>query len=150
LSLAPILIDTSLLIYLFDQNQPDRQSRAIDVLDRLEVMGLGRISVQNLAEFFSVCTGKLSPPLSPAEALKQVSLFARVWPILDLTPLIVIEAGRGVRDYQMSYYDAQIWATARLNQIPTIFSEDFSVGATLEGVQFINPFSPEFILDHWS
>lgn len=147
--MAPILIDTNLLIYLFDQNQPDRQSRAIEVLDQLEVMGLGRISVQNLAEFFSVSTRKLSPPLSLAEALKQVSLFTRVWPVFDLTPLIVLEAGRGVRDYQMSYYDAQIWATARLNQISTIFSEDFNVGATLEGVQFINPFTPEFVLDHW-
>ncbi len=148
--MAPILIDTNLLIYLFDQNQPDRQSRAIDVLDRLELMGLGRLSVQNLAEFFSVSTRKLSPPLSPTEALKQVNLFTRAWPIFDLTPLVVLEAGRGVRDYQMSYYDAQIWATARLNQISVIFSEDFSVGATLEGVRFVNPFVPEFVLDIWA
>jgi predicted nucleic acid-binding protein len=147
--MAPILIDTNLLIYLYDQNQPERQSRATDVLDRLELMGLGRLSVQNLAEFFSVSTRKLSPPLSPDDALTQVNLLIRVWPIFDLTPLIVMEAARGVRDYQMSYYDAQIWATARLNQIPTIFSEDFNVGATLEGVQFINPFAPEFVLDNW-
>ena len=65
------------------------------------------------------------------------------------TPLIIFEAGRGVRDYQLSYYDAQIWATARLNQIPTIFSEDFNNGATLEGVQFINPFAPDFVMEIW-
>ena len=147
--MAPILIDTNLLIYLYDQNQPDRQSRAADVLDQLELMGLGRLSVQNLAEFFSVSTRKLSPPLSPKEALEQVNLFTRIWPVFDLTPLIVLEAARGVRDYQMSYYDAQIWATALLNQIPTIFSEDFNVGATLEGVQFIDPFAPEFDLENW-
>lgn len=123
--------------------------RAKDVLDRLELVGLGRLSVQNLAEFFSVSTRKLSPPLSPKEALEQVNLLTRVWTIFDLTPLIVLEAARDVRDYQMSYYDAQIWATARLNQIPTIFSEEFNVGATLEGVRFINPFAPEFVLDNW-
>ena len=145
----PILIDTNLLIYLFDQTHPDRQMRAKDVLDRLELVGLGRLSVQNLAEFFSVSTRKLSPPLSPKEALEQVNLLTRVWTIFDLTPLIVLEVARGVRDYQMSYYDAQIWATARLNQIPTIFSEEFNVGATLEGVRFINPFAPEFVLDNW-
>ena len=78
-----------------------------------------------------------------------MNLFIRVWPVFDLTPLIVLEAARGVRDYQMSYYDAQIWATARLNQIPVIFSDDFNVGATLEGIQFINPFAPEFVLDNW-
>ena len=147
--MAPILIDTNLLIYLFDQNEPVRQSRATEVLDQLELMGLGRLSVQILAEFFSVSTRKLSPPLSSNEALVQVNLFTRVWPVFDLTLLIVLEAARGVRDYQMSYYDAQIWATARLNQISIIFSEDFNVGATLEGVQFINPFAPEFVLDDW-
>ena len=148
--MAPILIDTNLLIYLYDQNEPERQSPAMDVLDRLELMGLGRLSVQNLAEFFSVSTRKLSPPLSPKEALEQVNLLTRVWPVVNLTPLIVLEAARGVRDYQMSYCDAQIWATARLNQIPTIFSEDFNVGATLEGVQFVNPFASEFVLDNWA
>jgi predicted nucleic acid-binding protein len=148
--MAPILIDTNLLIYLYDQNQPDRQSHAAIVLDQLELMGLGRLSVQNLAEFFSVSTRKLSPPLSPREALEQVNLFLRVWPIFDLTPLIVLEAARGVRDYQMSYYDAQIWATARLNQIPTVFSEDFNVGTSLEGVRFVNPFAPEFDLSIWA
>jgi predicted nucleic acid-binding protein len=147
--MTPVLIDTNLLIYLFDQNQPVRQSRAKEVLDKLELIGTGRLSVQNLAEFFSVSTRKLSPPLSSKEALKQVNLFTRVWPVFDLTPLIVLEAARGVRDYQMSYYDAQIWATARLNQIPVIFSEDFNVGATLEGVQFINPFTPDFVIDNW-
>jgi predicted nucleic acid-binding protein len=147
--MTPVLIDTNLLIYLFDQNQPVRQSRAKEVLDKLELIGTGRLSVQNLAEFFSVSTNKLSPPLSSKEALRQLNLFTRVWPVFDLTPLIVLEAARGVRDYQMSYYDAQVWATARLNQIPVIFSEDFNVGATLEGVQFINPFTPDFVIDNW-
>jgi len=147
--MAPILIDTNLLIYLYDQNQSTKQVRAIEVLDRLELTAFGRLSVQNLAEFFSVSTRKLSPPLSPSEALAQVNLFTRAWPVFDLTPLIILEAGRGVRDYQMSYYDAQIWATARLNQVPIIFSEDFNAGATLEGVQFIKPFAPEFVLDNW-
>jgi len=68
-----------------------------DVLDRLELMGLGRLSVQNLAEFFSVSTRKLSPPLSPTEAVIQVNLFTRTWPVFDLTPLVVMEAVLGVR-----------------------------------------------------
>jgi predicted nucleic acid-binding protein len=49
----------------------------------------------------------------------------------------------------MSYYDAQIWASARLNQIPTVFSEDFASGSTVEGVTFINPFDKDFKLTDW-
>jgi predicted nucleic acid-binding protein len=144
-----VLIDTNLLVYLIDQNQPDRQAQAEDVLRQLELTQTGRLSVQNLAEFFSVATRKLAPALTPDEALHQVSLFARLWPVFELTRLIVLEAARGVRDHRFSYYDAQVWATARLNQVPTVFSEDFQDGAVLEGVRFVNPFAPNFAISYW-
>jgi len=50
----------------------------------------------------------------------------------------------------LAYYDAQIWAAARLNQIPVVFSEDFNSGSTLEGVQFVNPFASDFVLETWT
>lgn len=62
------------------------------------------------------------------------------------TPM-TLEAVRGVRTYKMAYWDAQIWASARLHQIPLIFTEDFNVGAVIEGVRFVNPFEEGFNLD---
>jgi predicted nucleic acid-binding protein len=79
----------------------------------------------------------------------QVEHLARSYRVLDLTPQIVLEAVRGVRDQRLAYWDAQIWATARLNQVPTVFSEDFRPGTTLEGVRFVNPFVAEFDLAQW-
>jgi predicted nucleic acid-binding protein len=145
----PILIDTNLLIYLYDPNQPERQDQSERVLEQLELTRSGRLSVQALAEFFSVATRKLSPNLTPAQALGQVTLFTRLWPVYDLTPMIIMEAGRGVRDHKLSYFDAQVWATARLNQVPVVFSEDFDDGSILEGVRFVNPFSQKFLLEKW-
>jgi predicted nucleic acid-binding protein len=49
----------------------------------------------------------------------------------------------------MSYWDAQIWASARLQQIPVIFSEDFNGGAVVEGISFVNPFAEDFNLGNW-
>ncbi len=147
--MPPILIDTNLLMYLYDPNQPDKQKQSERVLEQLELTRSGRLSVQALAEFFSVATRKLSPSLTSAEALDQVILFTRLWPIFNLTPMTVMEAGRGVRDHKLSYYDAQVWATARLNQVPVVFSEDFRDGSVLEGVRFVNPFSPNFLLEKW-
>lgn len=147
--MAAILIDTNILVYLYDRRDARRQELARRLLNEVEIHGVGRLSVQALAEFFSVVTRKLVPPLTAAEALEQVTLMAQVWPILDLTPLIALEAGRGVRDHGLSYYDAQMWATARLNQIPLILSEDFQTGRLLEGVRFVNPFAPDFSLAKW-
>lgn len=147
--MPPVLIDTNVLLYLYDHSQTTKQDRARNVLDQLDLSGNGRLSVQCLAEFFSVATRKLSPKLTPDEALHQVSLMVRLWPVYDLTPMIVLEAGRGVRDHQLSCDDAQIWATARLNQVPTIFREDLNEGSVLEGVRFVNPFLPGFAIGAW-
>ena len=56
---------------------------------------------------------------------------------------------RGARQHRLSYYDAQIWATARLNQVATVFTEDFQDGRRLDGVQFVNPLLAEFDIDRW-
>jgi len=74
------------------------------------------------------------------ESSQQVELLARVWPVFDVTIFTVIEAIRGVHSHQMPYWDAQIWASALINQIPIVLSEDFSSGRVIEGVRFINPF----------
>jgi predicted nucleic acid-binding protein len=148
-TLPLILVDTNVLVYFYDPNSPQKQREAGAVLDRLLEAGQGRLSVQSLAELINAALRKLDPPLTPPQAMEQVSFFAASWPILDLTPQIILEAARGVRDHTLAYYDAQIWAAARLNQIPVIFSEDFQDGQILEGVRFVNPFKKGFDVAEW-
>jgi predicted nucleic acid-binding protein len=59
---------------------------------------------------------------------------------------VVLEALRGVREHLLSYYEAQIWAVARLGQVAVILSEDFNAGTVLDGVSFTNPLEPDFDL----
>ena len=148
--MAAVLIDTNVLVYVFDHGDPSRQDQAIRVLQHLQLSGSGQLSAQSLAEFCAVTTRRLHPLLTRAEAAAHVERLARAFRVLDVTPMIVIEAARGARDHDLAYYDAQIWAAARLNQIPIVFSEDFNTGATLEGVRFVNPFAAEFVLDSWT
>jgi len=60
--------------------------------------------------------------------------------VFDLTQFIVLEAVRGFRLHRLSYYDAQIWATAKLHQVGMILTEDFTHDRVVEGVRFVNPF----------
>mgnify|MGYP001250038841 CR=1 FL=1 len=142
-----ILVDTNLLVYAYDPRDEAKNERAQQVLQRLRRSRRGVISVQSLAEFMRA-SRKLT--MSPDDALRIVQAFAASWPILDLTPALVLEAGRGVSQYALAYYDAQIWAAAHLNQIGVIFSEDFNPGSILEGVRFVNPFAEEFVIDAWT
>lgn len=67
--------------------------------------------------------------------------WARAFPVHDTTLRVVLEALRATTRYQMHYYDAQIWAVARVNHIPLVLSEDLADGAAIEGVRFANPFA---------
>lgn len=70
-----MLIDTNVLVYIFDQNDPPRQKRAIQILRVLEESAVGRLSVQCLAEFCAVAMRRLRPVMSPADTLAQVERF---------------------------------------------------------------------------
>lgn len=144
-----VLIDTNVLLYAYDTADAARSDRALHVLRHLQETQAGRLSVQCLAEFFSVATRKLKPPLQPAEALEQIDLWASAYPVFELTVAVVREAARGVRDHQLAYYDAQMWAMAKLNQIPLVFTEDIPSAASLEGVRYVNPFAEDFVLEEW-
>lgn len=141
---ASVFLDTNVLVYAYDPAEPGKQARALDVLDRLVRTGAGAVSAQVLAEFVAVATAKLAAPLSLTEAYTRIENFLRIWKIVDLTGPIVLEAVRGVREHGFNYWDAQIWAAARLNQIPLVLSEDFQDGAVVEGIRFVNPFAEGF------
>jgi len=76
--------------------------------------------------------------LTPAEALVRMRNYSAACHVVDITGLISLEAIRGVEIHHFGFWDAQIWATARLNQIEEVYSEDFASGATVEGVRFTN------------
>src|ERR1051326_7478449 len=134
-----VLIDTNILIYAHEPSEREKYDRALRTMDALISSGLGRLSAQILGEFLSAATRGRRPILTVHDALRQATLLAEALPVFDLTGLIVLEAARGVREHRLSYFDAQIWATARLNQVPTVFTEHFTNGRRLEGVQFLNP-----------
>jgi predicted nucleic acid-binding protein len=140
------LIDSNILVYAYDRSEPEKQERALEVLDRLATLRQGVLTSQVMAEFFVVTTQRLSKPLTMEEAYERVKTYLRLWPIIDITGLVILEAIRGVKEHGFSYWDSQIWASARLNQIPVILSEDFATDSVIEGIRFLNPFLSSFTL----
>jgi predicted nucleic acid-binding protein len=64
----------------------------------------------------------------------------------ELTSTAVLEAIRAVQRHQFAYWDALIWATAKLQGIPNVLTEDRSSSALVEGVRFVDPFTASFDL----
>lgn len=142
------LIDTNILVYSYEQQDQVRQANAFHVLSRLQIESAGFLSVKTLSEFFVVIR-RIPNPLSNAQALAEMQKHMASWPVFDLTSAIVIEAARGVHDYGFSYWDAQMWATAKLNGISDLFTEDMHVGSIIEGVSITNPLTTAFDFEKW-
>jgi predicted nucleic acid-binding protein len=134
-----IVLDTNVLVYLFDGRDPVKQRMARTTVDNLGRLGTASIPAQVLAEFSSVMLRKARRDAK--DVADDVDSFRRAFPVLPLTAAVVEEALRGVHAYGLSYYDAQIWAVAHLAQATTVLSEDFNAGARLEGVAFVDPFA---------
>ena len=147
--MAGSLIDTNVLVYSFDLAEQRKKKIARELLMNLQSYQQGFLSVQCVGEFFSVVSRGKVPKMTLVEAASQVEIFLQSYPVYPITPGIVREAVRGVREHQISYFDAQIWACAKLHEIPIVFSEDFQDGQTLEGVRFVNPFAEMFDLEKW-
>lgn len=146
---ARIFVDTNIHVYAFDTSNKAKAWVAVALLDQIGEARSGMMSAQVLSEFFNTVTRKLPQPLTFIQATARVEALLQVWTVTPVTELTVLEAIRGVQQYQMSFWDAQIWAAAKLNQATVLLSEDFQDGAFIEGVRVLNPFRSGFALNQW-
>lgn len=129
-----ILMDTNILVYAWDQRDTLKQQKAIKTLERFRSQI--HLSVQNLSEFTAV----MMRYQCDLEWLRTtVQQFTKVMKVIPLTDYDILNAIQAVKQYQMHYWDAQIWAVARSNGIHSIFTEDGPIGQTIEGITYVNP-----------
>ncbi|MDO9107780.1 MAG: PIN domain-containing protein [Coriobacteriia bacterium] len=137
-------LDANVLIYAADNRDPAKRDRAQDVLACLAGERRGVLTAQILGEYFTTITRKAAFRQDPLSAALRIAEYRRDFAVLNTTADVVEEAARGVCAHGFAYYDAQIWATARLSGIEVVLTEDFADGREVEGVLFIDPFSPKF------
>jgi predicted nucleic acid-binding protein len=144
--LAAFLVDTNVLAYAYDAGEAAKATRARACLRRLGDSRNGVVSAQVLGEFFVVATRRLRPPLNALEAEQIATNLSRSWTVLDVTAAVALEAMRAAQRYQFHYFDGLIWATAKLNSVPNVLTEDLPSGSLIEGVRFEDPFDVRFDL----
>ena len=135
---ARSFLDTNVLIYTDDHDEPDKQAVALDLVAGLRTAGSGVVSTQVLQEYFAVATRKLGVP--PATARRKVELLAR-------HEVVVLETGHVLaaidltRLHEISFWDALIVQAAKAANCSVLYTEDLHHGATFEGLAIVNPFA---------
>lgn len=143
------LLDTNILVYAEDPGDPLKRDRSIEIIARLAASGLGILSIQSINEYYSAVTrDRPNRPrlLSEAEAMRRSLRYMDSWPLLDVVPAATREALRIRTAHQIGFWDAVLWATAKLNGIAMFLTEDLQHGQVLEGVRILNPLRDDFDL----
>jgi predicted nucleic acid-binding protein len=140
-----VLIDTNVLIYSTGIDGSPKALAAYAVLKALSDNESGTVSTQVLSEYANTML-RLYSRAARQDVAHDLDDLRGTWPVLTVTETTVIDAVRGALEHGMSFYDAQLWATARLAGIDVVLTEDFTDGRVVEGVRFVDPFSPTFDL----
>jgi predicted nucleic acid-binding protein len=138
------LVDTNILIYAADKKAGDKNVWAKELVDDLVRRDRLVVSVQVLNEFYHASTRPNKPPsLSHDEARKIIQDLVDFAKVLSLGGATTLRALEAIPKYGLSFWDALIWAAAKENGIPTVYTEDFQHGRDIEGVVTVNPFASD-------
>jgi predicted nucleic acid-binding protein len=137
------LVDTNILVYRFDVRFLEKQAAARDLLRKGLADDAVRIPHQALLEFVAVATRIRTgsgPLLAPDEARRETEELMAQFPVLFPNPAVVRTALQGAAAYQLSWFDAHLWAYAEHYGLEEIVSEDFEHGRLYGSVRIRNPF----------
>ena len=137
------LVDTNVLVYRYDPRFPEKQARASSLLRSGIEGGSIWISHQAVGEFMAAVSRplpELGRLLDAAEARRETEELLRQFPVLYPDAPLVRTALQGMAAYELSWWDAHMWAYAEVNGLVTLYSEDYQHGRWYGGVRVVNPF----------
>jgi predicted nucleic acid-binding protein len=143
---AKIFVDTNVLVYVRDANEPEKQKQALEWMIHFWNSKTGRLSFQVLQEFYVTVTEKLKPGMKIRDARNDVSALLAWNPIPVEAP--VVEGAWLIQDqYRLSWWDALIVSAAQIADCQYLLTENLQKGQKFDNLVVINPFlsSPESI-----
>jgi len=131
-----LFLDTNVLVYLFDFDEPDNKAIAESIF--CEYSGI-RFSTQVLQEFYVTVTRKLGRPMQPKNALAAVEKF-QSYPVAVISNDIVTRGIRRSIDSKISFWDALIVESALAEGTDILVTEDLHDGWKIGSMRIWNPF----------
>jgi predicted nucleic acid-binding protein len=133
-------VDTNVLVYAVSRDAPEKQRKAREIVTRGFTDGCYAISTQVMLELYVNVTQKAKIGLPPREAMEYVRTLAE-WPVVEMTPAMVLAALSLSQRAQISPWDAAILEAARQSGCTRVLSEDLNDGQGYNGIIVENPFS---------
>ena len=133
-------LDTNILIYAIDRDAGHKHDYSKKLVVQASLCDCV-LTVQALGEFVFATTRKNLLDISHSSNF--VNDWFEVFEIVSATDWALLEAIDTVRNHQMSFWDAMLWATARQSGCSALLSEDLQDSWQFQGMEIINPFAAD-------
>jgi predicted nucleic acid-binding protein len=136
-------VDTNIYVYALDADEPAKQAKAVDLLDRLMLQRTDTVLVwQVAAEFLGQMRkwqsqGRLTPAEVEAAFHRARSMFTIRTPTEALFQISFDLRSR----FSLSHWDSMLLAACKEAGVSTLFSEDLDPGTDYDGLSVVNPFA---------
>ena len=137
--LVEYFLDTNILVYAYDRSAGKKHSLAAQLMEKCWEKENGCLSIQVMQEFFVTVTRKIASPLDHQTA-RQIVVDLAQWRLHAPKASDLLQAIDLQREYQLSFWDAQVVQSAASLGCKQILSEDLNHGQVYSDVQVINPF----------
>jgi predicted nucleic acid-binding protein len=135
-------VDTNVLLYFVDADEPAKQQKAEELLTRLAAQSTRAMLLWQVAvEFVAGLKrrehlGKATPKDTVDHWNQAQALLPLYLPRSNLIPAAFDLLDR----HRLSYWDALLLAACIEAGVQTLYSEDLSDGVTYDSVKVVNPF----------
>ena len=145
-----VFVDTNVFVYLHDDSELKKKTRADEWISLLVRDRSGRVSFQVLQELYAILTSKRRLNVDVAEAQSIVRELV-VWRPIAVD-LAMLNRAWALQDrFSVSWWDALIIAAAQTCECQVLLTEDLQHNQEFGAVRVVNPFAapdrpPEEIL----
>lgn len=133
-------IDTNILIYSFDPDNPSKRKIALDLISKALERGTGVISYQIIQEFLNVATRKFAVPLTCKDSQRYLNVVLEPLCEVFSSTELFHQALEISDQWRFPFYDALVVAAALQADCSLLYSEDMQDNQTIKGLKIRNPF----------
>ncbi|MEK6258269.1 MAG: PIN domain-containing protein [Planctomycetota bacterium] len=135
-------VDTNVLVYSVDHDEPVKQAKAIALLDQLTQPSVKTVLPWQVAGEYVSClrrwqsTGRVTPVEVEQYLNRALALFPLALPTRSVLSLALDLHSR----YSLSHWDSMLLAACVEAGVKTLYSEDLGADTVYDMVTVINPF----------
>ena len=136
-------VDTNVLVYAFDADEPVKQAKAIDLMDRLAADAANTVLIwQAIGELLNqLRKWESKGRITTEEAEGIVHNLLSEFPVRVPSVALVGISFDLRRRFSLSHWDSMLLAACKEAGVTTLYSEDMDAGTNYDGVRIVNPFA---------